>query len=123
MSWKIQKTEWGIANRFNNNYIEINKKLFLKKYKPLLNEIIKHEKQHTDEGFSLRDLLLDLQGFENKKLYWSFIFTTPKSWVQFSPIYKSMKGGWYFDISVFILWIIIGLTLLLGLLSSVYLSQ
>lgn len=120
MSWEIRKTKWGIANRFSDNYIEINEKLFLEKYRPLLNEIITHEKSHTDKGFSWKDLILDLKGFKNKKLYYGFIVTTPKSLVQFSPIYKSMKGGWYFDISIFLLWIIISLTLLSGLFLSFF---
>lgn len=99
--YKIIKSHYGIANRFSNYEIVINKKLFLNEYKPLLKEIIKHEIKHTDTGYEFIDLYNDLVGFKNKKLYYKFILTTPKSWVQFSPFYI-YGNKFYFDISIII---------------------
>ena len=104
MTYKIEYTKYGIANRFNGERIEIHQKLREKRFRPLLLEILEHEKQHTDTGYSLTDLKLDLNGFKNKKLYRQFILTTPSSWVQFSPMYKS-HGKWYFDITLILFWI------------------
>lgn len=109
--FKIIKTNKGIANRYPNYIIEVNKKLYQTEYKPLLQEILLHEKLHTDNSFTFHDLFLDLLGFRNKILYWKFIFTTPNSWWQFLPIYKSSFGTWFFDISVFLFWAIIALSI------------
>ena len=101
---KIFYVDYGIANRMGNE-IEINKKLLSKEYKPLFTEILEHEVAHTSKGYSTRDFALDIKGFDNAKLYWNFILTTPSSWWQFLPLYKSRKR-WFWDWSVFMLWVI-----------------
>lgn len=93
--FKIIKVNKGIANRYPNYTIEINNKLYSQEYKPLLSQILKHETEHTDKGWSYKDLLHDLKF--NPKGYWKFVFTTPNSWWQFAPIYKSSFGKWFFD--------------------------
>ena len=103
MSFKVEYVKYGIANRFPNNRIEIHEKLATLKYAPIHEELIQHEKDHTDKVYSGRDLLLDLSGFRNKQLYYHFIFTTPSSWVQYSPLYYS-KGKWYWDIGLLMVW-------------------
>lgn len=103
--FEINLVNYGIANRFPNNYIEIHKKLDTPQYYPLFLEILEHEKKHTDKGFSFVDIALDFKGFENKKLYRKFILTTPSSWIQFSPIYKNSKGKYFLDPMVLFFWI------------------
>ncbi len=100
----IEYVGYGMANRFTDKYIEIHKKLKQPQYSDLLKEIIEHEISHTDEGYKWYDLALDLKGFKNKWQYYKFIITTPTSWVQFIPIYKSRRG-WHIDISIFMLWV------------------
>lgn len=112
MRYIIDYVDYGIANRFPNRRIEINKALLQKRYKPLLKEIIAHEKAHTDKGFSSHDLWLDMQGFKNKALYNSFIIRHPSAWLQFSPFYRS-KQQWYFDVSLSIFWGILILEMVL----------
>lgn len=116
--WKIDLINFGIANRLNENQILINKKLTKLEYAPLLDEILEHEKKHTSSGYSFKDFLLDLKGFKNNDLYWKFIISTPKSWLQFLPfIYYKKKI--YFDISVFVLWMFFLLVIiLLGIISN-----
>lgn len=102
----LESSSKGIANRFDNR-IEIHKKLFLPKYKPLFNEIIKHEIEHSDKWWTFRDLRHDISPFKNKWMYRKFILTTPSSWIQFSPIYPS-QGMWYLDITLLIFYAVIG---------------
>jgi hypothetical protein len=97
---KILQVNKGIANRFPNGLIEINKKLSSDRYSDLYNEIITHEVSHSDIGWEFKDFMLDLRGFKNKKKFWQFVFTTPNSWWQFLPIYKSSYGFWFFDITL-----------------------
>lgn len=111
--FQIIRTNKGIANRFNNGVIEINEKLFDSGYENLLKEILQHEKEHSDIGWNCKDFMLDLRGFKNRQLYTSFIITTPNSWWQFLPLYKSSFGKYYWDISLLLSYgamaIIIGL--------------
>ena len=105
-NFEITIVNQGIANRLPGNRIEINKKLLQRKYWKLLNEILSHEMAHTDIGYSEKDLMLDLMGFKQKRLYRNFILTTPSAWTQFFPIYYS-RGRFYYDISVLFLWFFI----------------
>ena len=106
--FKINFVDYGIANRFPNKLIEVHNKLAQLEYGPLYDEIIAHEKSHSDSTYSFHDLRLDTLGFKNRMLYWKFILTTPSAWLQFSPIYKSQTTKkFYFDPSVAILWVLI----------------
>lgn len=100
---KLRLTDWGIANRFPDR-IEINKGILKTEYHPLFYELIEHEVNHSS-GWGTKDFLLDLKGFNHKKLYWKFVLTHPKSWVNFFFLYRS-SGTWYFDVSIFIVWMI-----------------
>lgn len=103
MAIKLTYVDYGIANRYEDK-IEMNKKLLQPQYIKLHTEILRHELNHTNTGWSLTDFKLDLTGLKNKRLYWKFILTTPKSWVQFSPIYTSEKQ-WYFDITLILFYV------------------
>lgn len=99
----------GIANRFPGKRIEMHKKLcYMPVYRPLYDEILKHEIAHTDMHYSWADFLLDVKGFRNKGLYWRFILTTPSSWWQFLPIYRDSYGTYYLDWSIIILYLLGG---------------
>lgn len=96
--------DWGIASRVGNK-IFINKDITNPKlYAALLN----HEKLHS-EGLHGTDLMIDFQGKgleDVKKEYWSFVFTHPKSWVQFLPIWKFPNNSLTIDPLILTLWII-----------------
>ena len=104
--FKIYYVKYGIANRMKNQIIEVHQKLLCEKYKPLLLEIVEHEMKHSDKGYSRKDFILDTKGFKHRRLYNLFIITTPSAWLQFSPLYYS-RGKWYWDWSVFLLFILI----------------
>ena len=110
--YKVQYVNKGIANRYPNHRIELHKKLKSPLYKPLQDEILRHEKGHTDKGYSFHDLKHDFAWIKHKRLYWQFILSTPSSWWQFSPLYKS-KGKIYFDLTLTFFWIIIILCFIL----------
>ena len=101
---RIDYVDWGIANRFPHR-MELNRKLRNTIYIPLMKEIVKHEREHTS-GYSFDDFKHDLKWLKNKKLYWKFVFTTPKSWTQFLPLSLS-RGKVYVDITLSIFWLVI----------------
>lgn len=109
----IIPTKWGLASRVGNKvYIskDINKKSMLYK------QLIKHELEHTS-GFKLKDILLDLQGKhlgEVKGQYYLFLFTHPKTWSMYFPIWKYEKD-WTIDYTltfVYLIFILLGVYLM-----------
>jgi len=84
---KIIYTRWGLSNCYKN-HIEINEKL---KDKPILKQyILRHEQAHKIGKFDLE------HEFQiNWKLIPSlflFMITTPRTWIDFSPIqYKNKQ--------------------------------
>lgn len=104
-NFRIAFVDHGIANRFSGKYIEVNRKLLRPEYEPLFFELLNHEMQHTDRGYTLKDIKLDTEGFKNKWLYYKFIITTPSSWNQFFPFYKS-RGRWVLDLGLLWTWFI-----------------
>ena len=114
---EIKYVNHSIANRFNNS-IELNKNL--KKYPKLLEPILKHELQHSDLSWSVKDFKLDFfsnSKVDNKELL-KFMFKYPKSFLQLSPLLYSKKKGWVVDLNLFIMYFIMvvmfGLTIYLG---------
>lgn len=105
--FEIRLTNRGIGNRYKNKIIEINEKLATNRdYRPLYDEIIRHEMSHSDSENNLHDLMLDLKGFNNRYLYWKFVVTTSSSWWQFLPLYKSSFGVMHLDINLMRFWAI-----------------
>lgn len=103
MSCRIRYVNWGIANRFPGK-IEMNSKLLLPKYILLRNEILAHEMKHSDYKYTFDDFKQDFRfRLKHKWLYRWFILTTPSSWVNFSPFYRS-EGKWYIDYNILITW-------------------
>ena len=103
MKWTVEYVNYGIGNRFPGRYIELNNKLKKKLYSPLHDEILNHEKGHS-ESYSIHDIKHDIGWLKNKNLYRKFVLTTPNSWVQFLPIYKSQRG-WAVDVTLSTLWL------------------
>ena len=119
---KLKLVNYGIGNRFKDR-IEIHEKIYNnEKYKPLFYEILYHELKHSNDGWSYNDILLDLNSFKNKRLYWNFVLTTPSSWIQFSPIYRS-QNKYYIDPSLIIFYLIsiaLMTILIYGIISRVF---
>jgi hypothetical protein len=113
----IEYVNFGIASRYGSGLIEINKKLLEPEYEDLLNEILNHELAHSN-NYGIRDLALDIKGFKHKKQYWTFVLTTPNSWVQFIPI-NYRNRTLIFDRTIFIGWAI-GFVLLLIILKWIW---
>ena len=110
---KIEESNWGIANRFED-CIEINRNL--KKLPKLYYPILRHELQHTDEIFSISELKHDLLPTEKVK-QWDlllFMIHNPKSLTQLLPFYYSKKRGFHLDINMSLVWLV-----MLGVIGSV----
>lgn len=118
---KIIEVNWGIANRFQDGTIEINK--HLKEDPELYKSILRHELDHDDSTFSWKDFKHDLYTPHNKKInQWNimrFVIRHPKALTQLLPIYYSKKRGFVLDLNFTILYLflfgIIGLSLFIGL--------
>jgi hypothetical protein len=85
---QIKSIPYGIASRVGNT-IYINEKL--RKFNPELYEaVLMHEYAHT-EGFSIKDIALDINNKELNGLkleYYKFIFSNPKTFTELLPIWK-----------------------------------
>lgn len=102
----IYKVNHGIANRFAD-CIEVNK--YLPDYPDLYYPIIKHELEHTDKTFSLRDFKHDLNSESkiNRIQLLKFMFKHPKSFTQILPIYYTKRRKFVVDINLLIVYSII----------------
>lgn len=83
---KIIHVDYGVANNFGS-HIEINKDLL--KDKKLYDYVLKHEFGHHQEDYDIKDLKNDFKIRPKMilKLMW-FVLIRPKTWIEFSPIYK-----------------------------------
>ncbi len=102
---EIKYVSHSIANRFPN-HIEVNK--HLRCYPKLLDPIIKHEEEHTNETFTMHDFKLDF--LSNSKVnhlsLMKFMFKHPLSFLQLSPILYSRKKGFIIDINLLIMYLV-----------------
>jgi len=83
---EIIYTSFGIASRIGD-VVYLNKDLL--DYPILCKALLKHEQEHTS-GFGIRDIVLDLKGTHIspvKRQYYKFLFTHPKAFTQFLPIW------------------------------------
>ena len=98
---KLVYVEGGIANRFPDGTIEMNK--HLKDYPKLHRAILDHELRHTDKAFSKKDLINDFRPSKiSQKDMISFMIKYPKSLSQFLPFYWTKKHGFVYDINLII---------------------
>ena len=106
---KIIKRNWGIADRFPDGTIEINK--HLDDYPDIKKSIIQHEARHsTHKGFTKKDLMHDLSTIDQFSQWqmMKFIVRHPFSVIQFFPVYYHFKRkDWVMDINLIIIYSII----------------
>jgi len=92
---EIKLVDFGIANNYHD-CIEIHKDL--PKFPKLYDAIMQHEKGH--EGLNFReDFKLDINnvpGLDYGELR-NFMYSRPKTWLQFLPIWKHPTRGWIYD--------------------------
>ena len=105
LKMEIKEVEWGIANRFNDGTIEINKNL--KKYPKLYYPILRHELGHDDSLISMKNLKHDLIPDEkiNQLELIKFMFKYKKSFTQLLPFYYSRKRGFILDINLTLMYL------------------
>jgi len=117
---EIRYVDGGLANNFGN-YLEINK--HLKKYPSLLNPILIHELDHTDETFTIQDLYLDLSASYNINQFEliKFMVKHPRSFSQLLPVYYSKTKGWVYDINLSLSYITFISFISVAILMGVYL--
>lgn len=104
---KIVYRDYGIADKFSDGTIEMNKNL--NKYPQLKKSILKHELEHSDdEGFTKYDFYHDLSATKDidKLALLHFITRHPKSLVQFLPLYYSKRRGWIFDMNMTLIYLV-----------------
>lgn len=104
----IIKRNYGIADRFNDGTIEINKNL--DDYPKLKKAILDHELGHTSKKeFNKSDFIHDLNATKDidKKELLRFMIKHPKSLTQFLPINYSKKRGLIIDVNMAIAYIVI----------------
>ena len=97
----IIETEIGLANNYGT-HIEIHKDL--KDYPDLYFPILKHELEHTQEAWSLKDFEHDF-GSVPKLNYFKlakFMIKRPKTLYQFIPIWYTKEKGLVIDLSTII---------------------
>ncbi len=115
--FKIVYRGYGIADRFPDNVIELNK--HLKKWPTLHASLLQHEARHTNnKKFNKKDLIHDLSTpnqIDTFKMM-KFIIRHPFSLVQFIPIYWTKKRGLIIDYNLIIIWFVVSLIVFLGLL-------
>ena len=113
---KIVYRGYGIADRFPDGIIEMNK--HLKDYPKLHKALRQHEARHTNNTkFNREDLIHDLST-PNQIDTWSmmkFMVRHPFSLVQFLPVYWTKKRGWIIDFNLIIGWCVLSSIILLGL--------
>lgn len=100
---RITYRGYGIADRFSDGSIELNK--HLEDYPDLKRAIINHEVRHTNEPkLNKKDFLHDLS--KEKFKTWQmmkFMFRHPLSLIQFCPMYWTKHRGWVIDKNLMII--------------------
>jgi len=114
--FKIIYRNYGIADRFDDDVIELNK--HLKNYPKLHKALIEHEARHTNnQRFNRQDLMHDLttQNQINTWQLMKFIVRHPFSLIQFAPVYWTKNRGIIIDYNLIIGWCLISFIVILGL--------
>lgn len=109
---KVRFVDFGFAFRVEDT-IYLNR--MLKDYPILLDEVLMHELAHSN-GFNLHDLLVDCRPGLPSWSKWKFYFSHASAWWNFVPAFR-VDGKWRYDITLFLLYLII-LLCLVGL--SIY---
>lgn len=114
---KIVYRGYGIADRFPNGIIELNK--HLDNYPGLKRALIQHEVKHTNrQNLNKKDFLHDLTT-QDQISQWQmmkFIVRHPLSLVQFMPLYYTRSKGWIMDKNLVIIYSILTFIITVGLI-------
>ena len=114
---KIVYRNYGVADRFPDGVIELNK--HLKKWPDLHKSLVQHEARHTNNiKFNRKDLVHDI-GTPNQINTWrltKFMIRHPFSFIQFMPIYWTKKRGLIIDYNLIVIWTIFSVVIFSGLL-------
>ncbi len=105
---KIVYRGYGIADRFSDGTIELNKAL--DDYPKLKKSIIQHEIRHTsNQKINKKDFLHDLSTPDQVGTFQMFKFMArhPLSLVQFLPVYWTKKRGLIVDLNLIIIYSIL----------------
>jgi len=107
----IELVNSGVANRFSlpdKELIEINWRLT--GYPKLYANILKHELEHDDDKFTVKDLKHDLTS--KTPGLWKFMIHNPSTWIQLLPIYYDRKRkSFVYDWSAIVCWwMLVGFT-------------
>ena len=103
--FKIIYRNYGIADRFPDGTIELNK--HLDEYPKLKASILQHESKHTsNQKFNRKDLLHDMTVIDqyNQWMLIKFMARHPLSLIQLLPLYYTKRRGWIFDQIAAIFW-------------------
>jgi len=110
---------YGLADRFPDGTIELNK--HLNDYPVLKKSILMHEARHTDNPkMNRRDFMNDLTSLNQYKIFelTKFMVRHPLSLIQILPIYKTKTAGWVYDEVASLYWgiltIVVGAAFLLS---------
>lgn len=90
----------GIAYR-DGNTVYLNK--VLREDKEVYDIVLKHELGHSEEGYSLKDAMIDTE--INPKLIY-FCLKHPSTWASLIPIVK-LDDEWCYDIYTLLLYLVI----------------
>lgn len=113
---KIVYRNYGIADRFPNGIIEMNK--HLDDYPNLKKSLLLHEASHTNKKeFNRKDFMHDLTSINQFSTFdmMRFMVRHPLSMVQVLPIYWTKTGGWVWDEVASIYWGILTITIISAL--------
>ena len=105
---KIVYRNYGIADRFSDGTIELNK--YLNDYPELKKSLLLHEAKHTNnQRFNRRDLLHDLTSLQQLSVFqmMKFMIRHPFSLIQVLPIYKTKTAGWVYDEVASLYWAVL----------------
>lgn len=113
---KIIYRSYGIADRFPDGTIELNK--HLNDYPSLKKSLLMHESKHTDnQKMNRTDFMNDLTSLNqlNMTELIKFMVRHPFSIVQILPIYWTKTGGWSYDEISVLYWGLISVVIIIGL--------
>jgi len=101
---KIIYVNYGLAGKYENT-IKINKKL--QKDEELLKFVIRHELDHDDSIFSIRDYLHEFK--IKPKIFLKllkFIVLNPSTWYEILPFYYTREEGLVYDLNITITYLL-----------------
>ncbi len=113
---KIVYRNYGIADRFEDGTIELNK--HLNDYPNLKRALLMHESRHTDnQRMNRKDFMNDLTSLNQLNMFdmMKFMVRHPLSMIQILPIYWTKTGGWSYDEMSALYWGLLSVVVIIAL--------